>query len=155
MAKIEIYGHSDDCIEVDDKSGSKLGDEGYVGGDDKGYVELSTGDVFQLHYDEPGVWRVAHHVVVNTDGRGRPKDGLKVSIAKCADSDSDSDNYTDRATVEGDIEWIRLWKSWPPSREELWEKVEGILDSEGRRLPAEVLAQLVGVLTKRPAPPIG
>lgn len=133
MATIEIYGHSDDCIEVESFTDLHLRDEGYTGADGRGFVELSTGDVLSAHYGDQGIWRI-ERVVVGT---------AAVKIDGCADMDDES-AYTDRAWVSGDIAWVRFWKNWPPSREEIDEGIEAMLEDADDATARRVLELLTG-----------
>ena len=87
---IEVYGSSDDLVEIEGdirEEFSLLGDEG-------GYLAFSNGVVLSVEYGHGGVWRIAP--------MSAPDD--RVSIVQ-APADDD-DNYSDRATVRGDVFWV-------------------------------------------------
>lgn len=143
MKEIVIYGHSDDCIEVD----GAFRDEGYVGNDDTGFVLVTTGvestlrqDVFAVAYTEAGVWRVSHKV---DSGR------LTVRTAPGPDKGTD-DSYTDMCTVGGPIRRVDVVKEWPPSMRsmraelrafDLRDHVSSLSDEDVRRV-TEILTGL-------------
>lgn len=120
--KLTICGWSDDTISV--SGNPAFNDDLYA---DQGYVELSTGDVFEVDYAE-AVWTITHGVnsgLVKT--KHTPNDG------------SDGENYSDRMDVSGLIEWVELWKSWPPSDEDKARKAEEMIDNldpEGEEMAA-------------------
>ena len=127
--KIIIYGASDDLIEI----AGDIRDE--FGG--PGCVELSTGDVFEVTYDEDetGVWNVKH---VCDSGK------CKVDIE--FKKEEDDDGYSGRAVVEGPILWVKGWYDWPvtdASRQD-W-LLENLEDLEGESLVQACQA----VLTKQ------
>lgn len=112
---IKIYGASDDLIEVE----GDFEDEWGAGHDDAGYVELSTGDVFFVRYEDDGVWRVKHHVVSGkVEVRNDPCPPLN------EEGENDDDRYTDECVVHGDIEWVDCWEEWPPPEDEMRGRVE-------------------------------
>jgi hypothetical protein len=126
-AMIVIYGASDDLIEV---VGRVRGCDEYLGGDEGRAVVLDpTGDVFRVTYGPDGraVWRVDHVTISGS---------LRVEIERAPDGD-DPDPYTDRATVTGDIDRVRVFDSWPPTDQEVEERVlrkieDGLADHETR-----------------------
>lgn len=106
MAEVRIYGASDDLVEVE----GPLGDEW----EGPGNVVFSTGDRFTVIYGDRGVWRIEH---VEDSGK------LSVTIERAPEGE-DPDPYTDTAFVVGDFEWIDCWESWPPEREEIFDRIE-------------------------------
>ena len=64
---------------------------------------------------------------------------LQVSIVEAPEGD-DPDPYTDTATVTGDIQVVSFWKSWPPSINEIRDRVERHM--EDRRLSDEVVKRV-------------
>lgn len=109
MKTIRIYGASDDLIEVD----GDIRDEG--GG--PGFVELSTGDVFRVDYEDSGCWNVYHHT--------EPGPLTRLESVEIVRKDAeDEDGYTGHATVTGPIEWVDFWHEWPPSHQQLEDRVE-------------------------------
>lgn len=101
MKEIVIYGHSDDCIEVD----GAFRDEGYVGSNDVGFVLVATGvestlryDVFEVAYTRAGVWRVTRKEV---SGR--------LTVQNVAAPAEETDGvYSDRCTVAGSIAHVAV-----------------------------------------------
>lgn len=116
MKKITIYGRSDDLVYVE---GDVYGCNEYNAPFDKPvlYVELGLlGDVFKVEYTKEGVWKVEQHK------RGALK-ATNGKITKEPHGDSDSENYTDRVTVEGCFDYVEVWENYPPSEEELKRKL--------------------------------
>lgn len=87
---IEIYGASDDLIEVE-------GDirEEFVRDKDHDLLVLSNGVVLIIEYDRYGIWRI------NSLAGGK-----QVILDK--NPDSDEDRYSDRAIIYDTIDWIVL-----------------------------------------------
>lgn len=110
MAKIEIYGVSDDLIEVDgDADGCDEFSATRVGY--KRIVMLPSEDVFRLDYSKTrrGVWHIEHE---HDSGK------LHVQIVRAPEGD-DPKPYSDTARVGGYIERVQCWETWPPSQAEL------------------------------------
>lgn len=86
---VKIYGASDDLIEVEgdiDEEFNSMADDGAL-------LAFSNGALLRVRYTDTGVWRI------------QPVAGADlISVAQCAEDDED--NYTDVATVNGDIEWV-------------------------------------------------
>lgn len=127
MKTIAIYGHSDDCIEVEGPKG--LQDE--YNGENCLLVLYPTEDRFRVHYgaDDRTVWKVTHE---HNTGK------LRTSMVEAPAGD-DPDPYTDKMTVTGDIIRIECWEEWPPTTREIRKKVERKLedrlsDDEIRRI---------------------
>lgn len=95
MATITITGASDDLIEVE-------GDitEEFNPSDDSSLMACSDGTILRVRYDHDGIWRITP-VVHGT---------AALTIAQ-APEDDDS-NYTDRATLTGDIQWVVQGTAW-------------------------------------------
>lgn len=82
---ITIYGYSDDLIEA--VRLELLADVA---------IKCSNGATMEIFYDDcAGVWRIS--LLSGAD---------LVTIDRAPDQDDD--NYSDRATVAGDIEWVRV-----------------------------------------------
>lgn len=111
MKEIKIYGASDDLIEVEGPG--TLQDEG----NGPGYVELSTGDVFFVDYEDAGVWNVQHVV----------KSG-EVDVEILRKEEEDDGGYTGHAIVGGAIEWFDFWGDWPPEEAEMRDRVSDRID---------------------------
>ncbi len=111
MAKIIIYGTSDDLVEVE---GDVPGCDEYGAWHSPRYVQLSTGDVFRVEYTDDGVWRIGYSLLGASGA---------VKIDNVPADGADTDNYTDRMTVEGPIEWVEVWRDWPATTEEVRRKL--------------------------------
>ncbi len=127
MAKFKIYGASDDLIEVEgqDAGSKKIGDEfNYYGDKSNAVVLHPSQDVFTVHYgkDGRGVWSVEHTTVTGK---------LTVSIERAPEGE-DPEPDTDTATVEGDIERVEVWPSWPPTAAEIRERLENRIENLDR-----------------------
>lgn len=144
MATIKLYGASDDLVEVEAASKPPVPgcDEYGVGNDDASFVRLSTGDVFRIEYTDRGVWKIGQHVVTG-------KVAVKLDLAPEGD---DPDPYTDKATVTGDIEWVDVWGSWPPTDDDVMGKVNDRLNDVDHREGMDLYRRLYAALFERPAP---
>lgn len=90
---LTVYGASDDLIEVE-------GDirEEFTANDDLNYIACSDGTVLSITYDQDGFWRIrCLWAWPRSDG------SPAVTIEDGRDPDTD---YSDRATVHGDIKWV-------------------------------------------------
>lgn len=132
---VVIYGHSDDCVEVE---GSVPGCDEYGAylADDRHVVLLPSCDVIRIRYgvgDRP-VWSIDHEV----------RSGLlHVDVMRAPDGD-DPDPYTDRATVRGNIERVEVWKNWPPADSEIRDLLDQRLqDGIPREWSREKLARVL------------
>lgn len=90
MAVVEVYGASDDLIEVD----GDICEEFNPIGDTSNYLAFSDGTLLSVTYDQDGIWRISALY------KGSAQLELKQSV------DVDDDNYSDRATLIGDVEWV-------------------------------------------------
>jgi hypothetical protein len=83
-----LSGHSDDLVELD-------GDirEEWTSYGEQAVVVFSDGTVLEIEFKNPGVWRIT------TLASG----GADLAIEQ-APAD-DEDNYSDKATLSGDIRW--------------------------------------------------
>jgi hypothetical protein len=88
MAKLEIYGSSDDLIEVE----GDITEEFNPTGDDNNYLGFSDGTILKITYDDDGMWRIVPVV----------KGTAKLKIVQATDADAD---YTDHAHLVGDVTW--------------------------------------------------
>jgi hypothetical protein len=95
MREITIYGASDDLIEVD-------GDitEEFNPGDDPSLIACSDGTILRVTFDHNGIWRITP-VVHGT---------AALTVAQAPEDDDN--NYTDRATLTGDIRWVVHGVAW-------------------------------------------
>lgn len=99
---LTIYGSSDDLIEVEGDISEEYTDynnpEGSV-------LAFSNGAALRIAYSDSGVWRIV------------PLTG-DMQIAQALEDDDD--NYSDVATVTGDVRWIVRgtdWKARPKAGE--------------------------------------
>lgn len=90
---VTVYGSSDDLIEVEGDIREEL-----TAIESPSYVALSNGVALKLRYDEDGCWRI--NLVAGSGVTITPADG------------PDSDNYSDRATVDGDVTWVVHGEGW-------------------------------------------
>lgn len=90
---ITIYGYSDDLIEVEGDIREEFEADGRL----PDTIKCSNGATMEIFYDCAGVWRIS--LLSGAD---------LVTIDRAPDQDDD--NYSDRATVAGDIEWVRVGK---------------------------------------------
>lgn len=95
-----IYGSSDDLIVVGDNKGGALSEE-FTAPDISpcgtgGLLAFSDGTVLNVHYDNEGVWRIT----LVAPGR------CQFSIVQAPEDDED--NYSDRATLVGALDWCVL-----------------------------------------------
>jgi len=87
---VKVYGASDDLVEIEGDIYEEFNPP--YGEDGPSYLGFSNGVVLEIEYTNSGMWRV------------RPvANGELVNIEFATDID---DNYTDTATVEGDISWV-------------------------------------------------
>lgn len=91
MSKVEIYGASDDLIEID----GDIREEFNPTDGEMGYLGFSDGTILGIIYSREGIWRIT--LIVEGMATYELKQG----------TDSE-DNYTDRATLTlgDDIEWV-------------------------------------------------
>jgi hypothetical protein len=95
MAKITIYGASDDLLEVE----GDITEEFNPDTDGPSYLSVSDGTMLTVIYDEDGCWRIT------------PFAKGSASMTKTEAEGADTDNYSDRVTLEGDaIRWVALGK---------------------------------------------
>lgn len=94
---ITIYGASDDLIEVE----GDISEEFSALGEDDGYlIAVSDGTLLRVRYTADGVWRIepVH------------QGGADLDIVQAISADDD--NYSDRATLTGTIDWVALATAW-------------------------------------------
>lgn len=115
MARIEIYGYSDDNVEIEEKEGNVAGcDEyGFYGSGQWGYLVASDGSIVRVAYcpGDAEWWKVElHRAGTAAFSVTQPEPG-------------DMDEYTERATLDGDITWVR----WCGKNEELAGKLAQVV----------------------------
>ena len=108
--RLVISGRSDDLIEVDGDFSDEFGGPGYV--------ELSTGDVFRVDYEDNGCWNVIHYI----------KTKLLSSVTIVRKEEEDDDGYTGYAEIAGPIAWIDGWYHWPPESGAVQDRLADRLD---------------------------
>jgi hypothetical protein len=91
-ATTTIYGASDDLIEVEGLVTEEF--SYHEREDEPSFIAFSDGTVVRIEYTDAGVWRIAPV----RRGRGT----LHIEQAP----EDDEKNYTDRATLIGDVEWV-------------------------------------------------
>lgn len=89
---VTLYGASDDLVLVE----GDVDEEFTAGKGADDLVAFSDGTLLRINYDQDGVWRI--NPLVN--GRA----ALSVQQAPA----NDEDNYSDRATLDGEIAWVVL-----------------------------------------------
>lgn len=94
---IEVYGSSDDLVEVE---GDIREEFQYGSGDEGDILGFSDGTILRIQYTDEGIWRITK---------------LRIGAAACdivPAIDSESDNYSDRAKLTGDIVWVVHGGAW-------------------------------------------
>jgi len=90
MQTVTVYGASDDLIEIE----GDIRDEISADSDMPCKLAFSDGTVLNVVYDEDGCWRVTR-IAAGT-----------AAMQKIEAEGSDTDNYSDRVTLNGDIKWV-------------------------------------------------
>ena len=85
---LTVYGASDDLVEVE----GDIVEEFNSPYDSPIILVTSNGVVMRVVYDDEGIWRI-------TVLKGHDKVKLTQSAAT-------EDDYSDRAVIEGDVEWV-------------------------------------------------
>lgn len=90
---ITITGHSDDLIEID---GDIREEFNYLRNDEDEGATLgfSDGTVLRITFSPTGVWRISPIA----------QGAAHLTIEQAVEDDED--NYTDRATLVGDVAWV-------------------------------------------------
>jgi hypothetical protein len=91
---VEVYGASDDLIEIDGDISEEFGAYDETDGT---YLGFSDGTVLHILFDQDGVWRIKPIV----HGHGGPE-ALTITQAPVGDDR----NHTDRARLSGDVRWV-------------------------------------------------
>jgi len=92
---VTLTGASDDLIEID---GGQVTEEfQYRPHGDGQYVAFSNGVVLHIEYDRDGVWRIKPIRIPND---------VDVNITQAPVDDTD--NYSDRALVDGPVDWVMV-----------------------------------------------
>ena len=93
MATVTVYGSSDDLIEIEGDLREEF--SFYSEDDDDGrLLGFSDGTMLRARYDKDGVWRftLVHKGTAEMEKQEAPA--------------NDEENYSDRITLTGDIEWV-------------------------------------------------
>ena len=93
MANIEIYGASDDLIEVDGDIREEFNPKSDDFETDGDLLAFSDGTVLRVKYGAGGVWRITQVA------KG------SAAFSKVEAPEDDDSNYSDRVTLAGDIKW--------------------------------------------------
>lgn len=101
MPTVTLYGSSDDLIELDGDVYEEFNYRDAEGGD---LVAFSDGTLLSIKYDSSGTWRITPVV----------KGTAELAITQAAAGDDD--DYTDRATLTGDIRWATHGVAWAKAR---------------------------------------
>jgi hypothetical protein len=100
MAKVEIYGSSDDLIEID----GDISEEFYaLSEDDGGLLAFSDGTLLRIAYDNDGMWRISPVLVGS-------------AIYEMVQATDPDDDYSDHAWLTGDIEWVVLGSKYAKAK---------------------------------------
>ncbi len=92
MATIEIYGYSDDLIEIHGDIREEF--DALMDKDQCKFLAFADGTVLRVTYDTYGIWRITP-IVCGT---------ARYSKEECLDPDTDG--YSDKVTLVGDIKWV-------------------------------------------------
>lgn len=98
---VTLSGHSDDLVELD----GVLSEE-WTSYGEQAVVVFSDGTVLEIEFGPDGVWRIT---------------SLATGTAELAIQEAptdDEDNYTDVATLTGDIRWAMFTKTFEFARAE-------------------------------------
>lgn len=93
MKTVTVYGASDDLIELEGDIRDEISPNNNEE-DNPTKLAFSDGTVLSVVYDKDGCWRV------NRVAEGTAK------MKKVEAEGPDTDNYTDRVTLTGDISWV-------------------------------------------------
>lgn len=88
MKRVIVYGHSDDCIEVE----GDIREEYYAKGDEN-FLCFSDGTVLKITYD--GCWNISLDTQGKAEYTHQPHD-------------NEVTTYSDRVTLVGDINWCAI-----------------------------------------------
>lgn len=91
MKTVTIHGQSDDLIEIEGDIEQEFM-SAYE--DDEILLIFSDGTVLRVKYDKGGVWRITKVV----EGAA--------TMTKVEAPEDDEDNYSDRVTLVGDLQWV-------------------------------------------------
>lgn len=104
MARVIITGFNDDLIEVDGDISEEF--NALDGDDENGsLVAFSDGTLLRIVYPRSGVWRITP-VAAGT---------AELTIEQAPEDDAD--NYSDKATVVGDVAWVAHGINWAKAKD--------------------------------------
>lgn len=95
MKTIEIYGASDDLIEID----GDICEEFNPISDETSYIACSDGTLLTVEYTRQGYWRI-----------NRIQEGT-AKYSKVEGKNVD-DDYSDTVTLEGEISWVMMGRDY-------------------------------------------
>jgi hypothetical protein len=90
MKELKIYGASDDLIEIE---GDIREEFDHYDEDNPFYLAFSDGTVLSVNYNNDGFWRINRLAIGSAEYSKR--EGM-----------DESDDYSDIATLKGDIKWV-------------------------------------------------
>jgi hypothetical protein len=92
---IEVYGASDDLIEIEGDLSEEFNPPTNRSGDGlTSFLAFSDGTVLSVIYGSEGIWRINRLVAG------------KAGYKKIEGTDPDGKDYTDRVTLTGEITWV-------------------------------------------------
>ncbi len=103
---VTVYGASDDLVEVEGDIREEFNALGNLDQEDDGgggYLAFDDGNVLKIVYTADGVWRITPVAL----GKG------EVTIKQAVSSD---DDYSDRATIDGQLRWVSFGSAVAVSR---------------------------------------
>jgi hypothetical protein len=91
---VTVYGASDDLIEVEGDIDEEFN---AISAPENGHLlAFSDGTVLRIDYSELGIWRITPVF----------RSGLGFDLTIVQAPEDDDSNYSDRATLNGDITWV-------------------------------------------------
>lgn len=100
MSRIEVYGASDDLIEIE----GAIREEFYATPDRTDYLVFNEGTVLSVKYNDDGCWEIQRVAEGSAAYEHRPHD-------------NDETTYTDRVILLGDLTSVKLRKTLPKATE--------------------------------------
>ena len=138
--KTLIYGHSDDCIEIE--ADGPIGSQEFYGYDGARFLFFSDGTVVRCEYTESDQWSIQ-----------RVKPGTMQATVTHEAATDDEDLYTDKLTIDtgGAFAWVECWASPDgPAADELRDAITLLTDRadwpDGLKL--EELQTIYGLLRR-------
>lgn len=87
MSRIEVYGASDDLVEIEGDLSEEFNTDSLT-------LAFGDGTVLDVKFDRHGVWRIT-----------RSRAG-SATFEKVEAVGPDDDSYSDRVTLTGDLRWV-------------------------------------------------